>query len=163
VPDIRGGIEYPGFVFLGDNQLSNDPTPSHEVAHEWFYGLVGDDQARDPWLDESFATYVEALDRGTGSTYRKITIPADGKGRLGAPMTYWADHPDSYFRSVYIQGAAALLRARDAVGHRRFDRAIRCYVRREARRISTPGALRRALADLPAARRILGDAGAWSH
>ena len=69
--------------------MPSDPTASHEVAHLWFYGLVGDDQARDPWLDEAFATYAEALDRGTGPAYERTTVPADGRGRTGAPMTYW--------------------------------------------------------------------------
>jgi hypothetical protein len=159
VPDVAGGIEYPGMIYLGPNQVG-DATPSHEVGHEYFYGLVGDDQARDPWLDEAFATYVEALDRGTGSYYRSLTVPADGKDRVGAPMTYWADHGPSYYRSVYVQGGAALLRARDAVGHKRWDRAIRCYVRAQAHRVSTPHALARALRDLPRARAILREVGA---
>ena len=32
---------------------------THELAHEWWYALIGDDQARDPWLDEAFASYSE--------------------------------------------------------------------------------------------------------
>ena len=154
IPDVRGGIEYPGAMLLGTGQ-DQDATASHEVAHEWFYGLVGDDQARDPWIDESFATYAEAVDRGTGGRYRSATIPADGRGRTGAPMTYWEGRP-SYFRSVYIQGAAALLRAR-AVAPAQFDRQVRCYVARNAHRIATPGDV--ALA-IPLATAALRKAGA---
>ena len=135
LPDIRGGIEYPGAVLLGTGQ-DKDATVSHEVAHEWFYGLVGDDQARDPWLDEAFATYAEAIDRGTGTRYRSARIPADGVGRAGRPMTYWEGRP-SYFRSVYVQGAAALLRSR-ALSPAAFDAQVRCYVARNASRIATP-------------------------
>jgi len=86
------------------NQI-RDATASHEVGHEWFYGLIGDDQARDPWLDESFATYAEALDRGTGPTYERMTIPSGGRGQTGRPMTFWESRQSIYFRSVYIQGA----------------------------------------------------------
>ena len=136
LPDIRGGIEYPGTFLLGTRQ-DKDATASHETAHEWFYGLVGDDQARDPWLDEAFATYAEALDRGTGPSYLAKSIPADGVGRAGRPMTYWEGRP-SYYRSVYLQGAAALLRAR-AVSPRAFDQQVRCYVARNAHRIARPG------------------------
>lgn len=32
---------------------------AHEVAHEWFYAAVGNDQYREAWLDESFAVYGE--------------------------------------------------------------------------------------------------------
>lgn len=135
LPDIRGGIEYPGAILLGTKQIK-DATASHEVAHEWFYGLVGDDQARDPWLDEGFATYAEALDRGTSSKYLRATVPADGKGRAGRPMTYWEGRA-SYYRSVYVQTAAALLRAR-AAAPKAFDAQVRCYVARHAHRIATP-------------------------
>jgi aminopeptidase N len=159
LPDVGGGIEYPGVILLGKGQ-TRDATASHEVAHEWFYGLVGDDQARDPWLDESFATYAEALDRGTAPKYLQTRIPAGGRGRVGQPMTFWESRQSIYFRSVYIQGAVALLRARAAAGAAAFDRAVRCYVDRNAHRIATPANLRQALEQLPEAVRVLRAAGA---
>jgi hypothetical protein len=160
IPDVNGGIEFPGLFYLGHNQL--DATPSHELAHEWFYGLVGDDQARDPWLDESFATYAEAIARGTGAGYRSTPIPAAGLHRVGEPMTFWeAKGERVYYRSVYVQGAAALLRARERVGSARFDAALRCYVRSVAHRIARPADLQAALSGLPAALGILRTAGAF--
>lgn len=27
----------------------------HQIAHRWFYAMVGDDQFLEPWLDEGFA------------------------------------------------------------------------------------------------------------
>jgi hypothetical protein len=159
IPDVNGGIEFPGLFYLGHNQL--DATPSHELAHEWFYGLVGDDQARDPWLDEAFATYAEALARGTSSVYRSTTVPASGRNEVGRPMTYWEPKGErTYYRSVYAQGAAALLRARADVGSARFDAAIRCYVRSVAHRIARPSDLEAALRGLPAALSVLRRAGA---
>jgi aminopeptidase N len=61
-PGAFGGIEYPGLVFLGTlgSAWVVEPTV-HEVAHQWFYGLIGNDQVREPWLDEAAATYAEAL------------------------------------------------------------------------------------------------------
>jgi hypothetical protein len=63
VPDLdRVGIEYPTMIFLGESGVAR--TTTHEVAHQWFYSLVGNDQARDPMLDEGLATYAQAeLDR----------------------------------------------------------------------------------------------------
>jgi hypothetical protein len=159
LPDIRGGIEYPGVILMGTGQL-DDATASHEVAHEWFYGLVGDDQGRDPWLDEAFATYAEALDRGTGRSYLRTTIPAAGRGHAGEPMTFWESRQSAYFRSVYVQGAQGLLRARTAVGAAAFDRALGCHVRRNAHRITTPADLATSLRGLPAAVRELQRVGA---
>ena len=37
---------------------------THELAHEWWFALIGDDQAKDPWLDEGFSTWAEAVARG---------------------------------------------------------------------------------------------------
>ena len=160
VPDVHGGIEYPGQIFLGTHQL--DATPSHEVGHEWFYGLVGDDQARDPWLDEAFATYVEALHRDSGGYYAGAPIPPAGRDRVGAPMTYWEKYGEStYFRSVYLQGATALLQARQASGATSFDRALRCYVNAAAHRVARPAELSAALRHLPAALAVLRRAGAF--
>ena len=33
----------------------------HETAHQWWYALVGNDQATEPWLDEALATYSERI------------------------------------------------------------------------------------------------------
>jgi len=53
VPFKFGGMEYPELIFAYPSRVAI----VHEIAHQWWYGLVGDDQSREPWLDESFATY----------------------------------------------------------------------------------------------------------
>jgi hypothetical protein len=65
------GVEYPGIIAI--NQVLLIPlanigeisasaliegTVVHEVAHEWFYNIVGNDQGREPWLDEALAQYM---------------------------------------------------------------------------------------------------------
>ncbi len=65
------GIEYPGIVanliilYDTEAQLGNLPssvlleaTVVHEVAHQWFYALVGNDQLDEPWLDEAMAQFA---------------------------------------------------------------------------------------------------------
>lgn len=146
LPDITGGIEYPGAILMSTRQ-DKDATLSHELGHQWFYGLVGDDQARDPWIDEAFATYSEAVDRGTASSYTSSSrVPAAVRGMTGKPMTYWEGRR-GYFAGVYVQGAGALLRAR-ATNPRLFDAQLRCYVAHNAHRIATPADVVR---DLPIA------------
>jgi hypothetical protein len=152
LPDIRGGIEYPGAILLGTRQ-DKDATLSHELGHEWFYGLVGDDQARDPWLDEAFATYAEAVDRGTGATYTR-PVPVSVRGKTGEPMTYWEGR-SYYYRGVYVQGAGALLRAR-ATNPPLFDAQLRCYIAHNAHRIATPADVARDLTIAVPALRAVG-------
>jgi hypothetical protein len=61
-PEAFGGIEYPGLVYIGTvgTHWLVEPTV-HEVAHQWFYALVGSDQLIEPWMDETAATYAEVL------------------------------------------------------------------------------------------------------
>lgn len=59
------GIEFPGLI-LFEQRLFN-PVASyeslvvHEVAHQWFYGVVGNDVQNHAWVDEGLATYSQVL------------------------------------------------------------------------------------------------------
>jgi hypothetical protein len=59
-----GAMEYP-MLTMNDPGLSDgefewlDTTLAHESAHNWFYGMVGNDERRHPWLDEGFAQLLE--------------------------------------------------------------------------------------------------------
>jgi aminopeptidase N len=123
----------------------------------WFYGMVGDSQFRDPWLDEAFATYAEsvAFPVSADAAARVLGTP----GEVGAAMGEF-DSPAGYFRRVYGKGGAALLAAREAAGAEAFDAALRCYVDANAWAIATPDDVAAALADLPAALDVLTEAGA---
>lgn len=166
VPDFPTGVEFPGAIMYADE----DPAAAtglveHETAHMWFYGLVGNDQGRDPWLDEGMASFIETLVTPGGTRESDPPLPPEAKGRLGAPMTYWQQVPQDtervYSRGVYWQGAGVLLRARAEVGPARFDAALRAYVAAAAHRIATPEDLRRAFEHLPAAANELAAAGAF--
>lgn len=57
------GMEYPALVFLDGRHFAAGAetgivTVAHETAHQWFYGLLGNDQLREAWLDEGFTEYV---------------------------------------------------------------------------------------------------------
>jgi hypothetical protein len=132
-PRLAGGIEYPGHVMQGEGTLER--TTSHEVAHQWFYGLVGNDQGRDPWLDEGLATWAEATFEGTLDLYRSRVLPAAAAGHLGEPMTYWDARPGAYFAGAYVQGAQALAALGDPS---LVDCALRVYVAQEAHQIARP-------------------------
>ena len=152
--EYGGGIEYPSSILLA---AASRPVLVHEVAHMWFYGMVGDDQYRDPWLDEAFASYAEALvDPPPAARLQRVL---HGQGDVGAAI---GDFPDTrdYFRVVYGKGEAALLTARQRAGAAEFDAAVRCYVNANAWTIATPADVGAALANLPAAVRVLMDAGA---
>ncbi|WP_350445941.1 M1 family metallopeptidase [Anaeromonas gelatinilytica] len=61
------GMEYPGIVYIGEDYYNKNTLGSleiiiaHETAHQWWYGVVGNDEIDESWLDESLATYSEYL------------------------------------------------------------------------------------------------------
>jgi len=59
------GMEYPGMVLVWQSNKLNDKslesTITHEIAHQWWYAAVGNNQIEEAWLDESFAIYAEKL------------------------------------------------------------------------------------------------------
>jgi hypothetical protein len=148
----RVGIEYPTMIFLGGEGVVR--TTTHEVAHQWFYSLVGNDQARDPVLDEGLATYVQAeLDR-IWPYLDGLPDPTLLRRRTGEPMTFWRDRPRNlYALAVYADGARMLR----ALGHpSAVTCALRRYVAANAYGIATQADLARALdAEVPGARRVL--------
>jgi hypothetical protein len=129
-PELGGGIEYPTHVMQGPATLA---VASHEVAHQWFYGLVGNNQGRDPWLDEGLASWAEARFEGRLERFRARVIPEAAANKVGEPMTYWADKRQVYSDGVYVQGAQALaaLGEPDLV-----DCALRVFVALNAYRVA---------------------------
>ena len=134
LPGFEGGIEFPTHVMHGTG--SADRSIVHELAHQWFYALVGNDQGRDPWLDEGLASYVEFVEVGSLARHAAEGVPADAEGRAGDPMTYWEHHQSSYYRGVYVQAAEAVASLGTVD---RVDCALRQFVARAAFRIATPG------------------------
>ncbi|TML91055.1 MAG: M1 family metallopeptidase [Actinobacteria bacterium] len=154
-PGLRGGIEYPGHTMQGPGTIGR--TTSHEIGHQWFYALVGNDQGRDPWLDEGLATYAEGRFEDTLETARIVQIPADARGHAGEAVTFWESRPEAYYAGVYLQGAEALAALGDLA---RVDCALRLYAATAAYRVARPGNLFAALDRLfPAASEVLAGYG----
>ena len=157
MPDLdSAGIEYPTMIFQGDESL--DHATTHEVAHSWFYALVGNNQARDPWLDEGVTSWAQGRSDGSMGFFRGYEIDAGVRGRMGEAMPFWDARRKSYYGGVYVQGVRAL----DALGDARgVDCALKRYVAANAYGIATTEELLEALeTDFPRARRVLRRFGA---
>jgi len=137
-PGAFGGIEYPGLVFIGTIGTPRIVSPIvHEVAHQWFYGLIGNDQLNEPWLDEAAATYAETLFyEGTGSPgsatgmlselRSRVRSSANPERPIGLPV---ADYPstDEYATIVYSKGALFFEALRNQIGDEAFFNFLRSY------------------------------------
>ncbi|HEY71382.1 MAG TPA: M1 family metallopeptidase [Anaerolineae bacterium] len=115
-PEAFGGIEYPGLVYIGTvgTYWLVEPTV-HEVAHQWFYALVGSDQLIEPWMDEAAAMYAEVLYYEAAGRVGLATSLLDGfrfqvrdhprsSTPIGLPVDTYASDWD-YSTFVYLKGA----------------------------------------------------------
>jgi hypothetical protein len=162
-PGQSDGTEFPGALQFGDTKTKDlDALVAHEVAHQWFYALVGNNQAEHPWLDESLATYGEAMVGGDAGDYQYANTPDRVVGLMGRPMSYWDDNGGfkRYTQGVYNQGAAVFLQARKDAGAAAFDLALRNYIAANAHRVATPADFAHAFAALPQVLTLLDTAGA---
>jgi hypothetical protein len=137
-----GGMEYPTLVFA-------NPSPSlvsHELAHQWWYGIVGDDEYAEPWLDEAFATWAArlALDRRSAVGCRLRDWP-DADARVSNGMDYWDAHPGAYVPVVYEQGSCALAALAARFGLGRFLGILAGYVADHRLSFSTTARFREAI------------------
>jgi hypothetical protein len=132
-----------------------EATVAHETAHQWFYGIVGNDQAQEPWLDEAIAQYATWLyyrDRygvsAASGFFRSFGERWDRVGRKPIPigLSIWEYNERQYGAIVYGRGPLFLHALSERMGEAAFDVLLRDWVKRFEWRIAS-GADFRALAE----------------
>jgi hypothetical protein len=148
-PIRAGGMEFPGIVLIGESEYVGATRPSvqptdffelavaHEVGHQWFYNLVGNDQILEPWLDESVtqyatwryfeARYGEAGDNGfaawvDGRTFALPTPPPP----IGRPVAAYSE--GLYGAAIYARGPLFLKELEQELGRETLDAFFQDYV-----------------------------------
>jgi aminopeptidase N len=136
------GVEYPGMILLQSNLYANRPggleiTTAHEVGHQWWYSIVGNNVQTEAWLDEALASYSEivyaeevggaaAAERALeGFRQRYRDVVAAGRD---API----EQPTAAFQGNYVAlvyGKAVLFfqALRTQIGDAAFDRFLHEY------------------------------------
>lgn len=171
-----GGMEYPGLITIEGNPFvpsfirGVEYVTAHELAHQWFYGLLASDEHQEPALDEGLTEFA------TGLVFDELYGEPSFGSALGLGVSFWAmqgafsnlandDGPilrpasefrdfDSYANVVYRRTSAML----DVV-HRRhpiaLDRALATYARAQRFRHPTSRDLLAALRAEPELRSSL--------
>jgi aminopeptidase N len=97
-------MEYPQLVM----EVPSTFVTAHELGHQWWFGIVGDDEYNDPWLDEAFASYATDLYFGDHGSYCNLINWPSRSARITNSMAYWDAHPTEYGTVVYNKGPCAL-------------------------------------------------------
>jgi hypothetical protein len=142
--DIHDGQEEDGLVFVatdfygqyGGGAKNNLTTIGvHEIAHQWWYGLVGNDQAMEPWLDEAMAVYSERIfyeynHPRYGDWWWQFRVDYFGpSGYIDAPIYNWSSQR-AYVNGVYLNGAHFMEALRVRMGDDDFFAFLKDYAAR---------------------------------
>jgi len=144
-----GGMEYPRLVMVSAEQENEDYQWSivHEIAHQWLYGLVGNDQYRDAWMDEGLTEFVTLMFFDAHSEYGY-----DMKTEIATMMKSYTTYVDvlssylntfdtsmqkplnefvseqEYVYAAYVKGCLMFYDLYDTMGEARFKKALLSYI-----------------------------------
>lgn len=149
--DFEDGMEYSGLYFLGkDYYAPYDGTPRnyltaiavHETAHQWWYGDVGNDQAREPWLDEALCIYSELIYYqeaypGLDAWWWDFRVQRFHPAGWVNASVYEFDSFRPYVNAVYLRGALFLGDLRAGMGDEAFFDMLHHYRAAEMGRVTT--------------------------
>jgi hypothetical protein len=159
------GMEATGLIMLGEdyydpeqaNQLRGLETlvpgadkisvlgfvAAHETAHQWWYGVVGNDAYRQPWLDESLTNwsaaffYDQTAGEQAGALARDLFISmpyistlSRGDEKLDQPVDRF--NKTEYSAIVYGKGALMYDALRKQIGDEKFFAFLQRYYQQHA-------------------------------
>ncbi len=149
-----GGMEYPTVTMItspGASQKTLDAVITHEVGHNWLYGILGSNERDHPWMDEGVNSYFQF--RYEAEKYRSNTIfgeaiPADVRSKSaadflavvynamnqGIPMVGAIEtnsvgfkSKDDYGKVVYLKTALWLYVLEISTSKQKVDAAFKAY------------------------------------
>ena len=148
-PMNAGGMEYSTATSLSLNyfdfsaeagyQTFLEAVVAHEIAHQWFFNQVMNDQIEEPWLDESlaqYATYLYYLDRYGQSGATQYARSWDDRWEnldektipIGKPAGDYTR--EEYGPIIYGRGPLFVAALDKQMGDEAFNRFIKSYIDR---------------------------------
>jgi len=145
-----GGTEFPMMVMNGG---PGEGLIFHEGGHEYLYGILGNNEWKDGWLDEGFTSFQSGWHNqvgrpaapGRNAQQAILGMDLDGWSQpLSMPAEQYSDF-SVYNQMVYSKGALFFEMLRYVVGEDAFRRGLREYYARWKLRHVDEHALRGAM------------------
>lgn len=160
---VHGGMEYPGLVMISDAvdvQSDYINVIVHEIAHQWWYGLVGNNEYAYGWLDEGLTEYstllfyndnpqynvntTELIKNTTNSFVTFVDVYTKVFGEADTTMNRALDeynNESEYVYIAYVKGMLIFDSLREVLGHDKFIACLQHYFEENKFGISTPDKL----------------------
>lgn len=130
-----GGMEYPTLVtaLAADEKSPGyelERTVVHEIGHQYWYGIVANNEFEEAWLDEAFTSYAEekVMENAYGVTtnHRIEAVYLTDPAPLKLNAWEYNDH-QHYAENVYMRGKLLLLDIEQIIGSDQMNRVMRSY------------------------------------
>jgi len=163
--DFGGGMENVSATTLGEGSLTEKregfrrmaSLNSHELGHQWFGDLVTCKDWGDTWLNESFATFMEAIyfEHSRGKNAYDAEVEGNIRSYLAEARRYkrpistkMYPDPDAMFDShTYPKGGTVLHMLRRWLGDDAFYSGLNLYLRTHRHQPVESAQLRRAMTE----------------
>lgn len=143
-----GGMEYPNLVMISEGlytmkeEFPLEYVIAHEIAHQWWYGIVGNNEIKEPWLDEALTEYATLMyfEKKYGAHIKEQIFEKMIKAQYNNYINFEADRGEGILRSlrefdssmeyssiVYSKGAMFVEVLRREMGEADFIEALREY------------------------------------
>lgn len=146
------GMEYPGLVTSVckvPSRLGTVPAVNvvvHELAHQWWYGVVGNNQVKEPWLDEGLTTFSEFLymqekmKQDERELLQRAALKTDEiyqKTGLSSGEALYKYPDEIYGLMVYIRPAAMMYNLIEKIGREKVLEILKTYYQQYQFKVAT--------------------------
>lgn len=166
---VHGGMEYPNLVYISDTvDIQSDyiNVIVHEVAHQWWYGIIGNDEFSYGWLDEGLTEYStllfydnnpqynvntkELIKNTTNSFSTFVEVYNKVLGTVDTSMNRKLNeynNESEYVYIAYVKGMLIFDNLNELLGREKFLKCIQTYYNDNKYSIATPQNLINAFED----------------
>ncbi|MCB9338801.1 MAG: M1 family metallopeptidase [Lewinellaceae bacterium] len=144
-----GGMEYPMITVIGNSNSASDldDVLTHEVGHNWFYGILAFNERDHPWMDEGINSYYEYryMQENYGNEQQdllpRFLAKTTNKGIYETAYLYQARRnldqapettsndltPINYGVCVYVKTGFSFMHLEHYLGTQRFDAIMQSF------------------------------------
>lgn len=157
---VHGGMEYPQLILISDDIELHDDYINvivHETAHQWWYGMVGNNEYKYGWLDEGLTEYSTALFYEKNTNYNKSkddiiknananyalyievysAVYKEVDTSMNRKLNEYKTEPE-YVYIAYVKGMLLFDNIREVIGDKKFFNGLQTYFENGKFKNNTP-------------------------